>query len=135
MSFKIGRACRLAGIFIPTAIRFYLKRDNYDDICNALIRAGPTFIKLGQWASQRPDLFTEQCTRALYPLVNHVSEHSVEYTLQTVTKEINCDKTFNKAQAVIFDAASRNRADVEERYKFYLSRLTEVNSYERQLEN
>ena len=44
---------------------------------------------------------------------------------------INCERCFNKIQLIIQDAASRNRADIIEGCKFDLSKLTEVNSYEK----
>tara|TARA_Y100000114_G_C11748834_1_gene323112 strand:- start:1300 stop:1902 length:603 start_codon:yes stop_codon:yes gene_type:complete len=45
---------------------------------------------------------------------------------------INCDRTFQKIQLFIQDAQQRNRGDVVSQCIYDLSKLTEVNTYERQ---
>lgn len=44
---------------------------------------------------------------------------------------INCEQTFNKIQVILEDARKRNRADIEERNIYYLTKLTEANTYAR----
>ena len=50
-------------------------------LCNALERAGPTAIKLGQWASTRPDLFPpELCVHFSARLHAAVTPHSATHS-------------------------------------------------------
>ena len=44
---------------------------------------------------------------------------------------INCERSFDEIQPIIDDAKNRNRFDIVEKWKFKLSKLTEVNTYER----
>ena len=44
---------------------------------------------------------------------------------------INCERSFNEIQPIIDDARNRNRFDIVEKWKFKLSKLTEVNTYEK----
>ncbi len=130
------------GIFKACYNRYAAENPSLKNIKLIDFQVKPNFKKskshLGTDAKTAVSLMIEVrgCGVAEFNSVSRSMLHSsFVATLKAFQFYINCDKTFNKAQAVIFDAASRNRADVEERYKFYLSRLTEVNSYERQLEN
>lgn len=59
--------------------------------------AGPAFIKWGQWAATRPDLFpTDLCTE-LSKLHSKAPEHSFAYTKKTV------EKAFGRKISEIFD--------------------------------
>jgi predicted unusual protein kinase regulating ubiquinone biosynthesis (AarF/ABC1/UbiB family) len=49
-------------------------------------RAGPTFIKLCQWAASRDDLFPVQATRRFARLHDRVEPHSYEQTQLSVSK-------------------------------------------------
>ena len=49
-------------------------------------RAGPTFIKLCQWAASRDDLFPVQATRRFARLHDRVEPHSYEETQLSVSK-------------------------------------------------
>ena len=54
-------------------------------LCNALERAGPTAIKLGQWASTRPDLFSpELCNHFSTRLHAAVTPHSAAHSRETL---------------------------------------------------
>jgi aarF domain-containing kinase len=54
-------------------------------LCNALERAGPTAIKLGQWASTRPDLFPpELCNHLSARLHAAVAPHSTAHSRQAL---------------------------------------------------
>lgn len=44
---------------------------------------------------------------------------------------INCERSFSEIQTVIHDAEKRNRFDIVEGWRYYLSKLTEVNTYEK----
>ena len=52
-------------------------------------------------------------------------------TLKVFEFYINCEKTFHKIQLVLNDAGQRNRADITQACVSDLSRLTEVNNYEK----
>ncbi|ORZ10047.1 hypothetical protein BCR41DRAFT_309092 [Lobosporangium transversale] len=55
---------------------------------NLLVRhmelAGPTFIKLSQWAASRTDIFPNQLCIMLSKLHNQVDPHSIEHTRRTI---------------------------------------------------
>lgn len=51
-----------------------------------LERAGPAFIKWGQWAATRPDLFPRDLCSELSKLHSKAPEHSFEYTKRTIEK-------------------------------------------------
>eukprot|EP01006_Ploeotia_vitrea_P015056 TRINITY_DN4169_c0_g1_i2.p1 TRINITY_DN4169_c0_g1~~TRINITY_DN4169_c0_g1_i2.p1 ORF type:complete len:323 (+),score=9.87 TRINITY_DN4169_c0_g1_i2:68-1036(+) len=55
---------------------------------NALSRSGPTFIKLAQWMSTRPDLFPPDLCECLAELRSEVPAHSFAYTKKTITQEL-----------------------------------------------
>ncbi|XJO71519.1 hypothetical protein BDV3_001015 [Batrachochytrium dendrobatidis] len=48
--------------------------------------SGPTFIKLGQWASSRSDLFPSFLCLALSKLQSNVQPHSMEHTINMIEK-------------------------------------------------
>ena len=48
---------------------------------------------------------------------------------------INCERSFRKIQVVLKDANRRNRFDIADNWRYYLSKLTEVNTYEKREEN
>lgn len=52
-------------------------------------------------------------------------------TLEVFEFYINCEKTFHKIQLVLDDANQRNRGDIVQACVSDLSRLTEVNTYEK----
>ncbi|KAF8981443.1 hypothetical protein BGZ46_002825 [Entomortierella lignicola] len=55
---------------------------------NLLVRhmemAGPTFIKLSQWAASRSDIFPKQMCKMLSKLHNQVDPHSIDHTRKTI---------------------------------------------------
>lgn len=57
----------------------YLLRDN-------LLQSGPLFVKLGQWISQRPDLFGRKFTAVMEDLQARVPPHSWTHTEQTLRR-------------------------------------------------
>ena len=59
-------------------------------LCNAFERAGPTAIKLGQWASTRPDLFApELCNHFSARLHAAVTPHSAAHSRQALTAALS----------------------------------------------
>ena len=48
---------------------------------HSLEKAGPCFIKFGQWAATRQDLFPQEFCVALSRLQNETEAHSLDYTL------------------------------------------------------
>ena len=53
--------------------------------------AGPAFVKLGQWASTRRDLFTEDFCKALSELHVHCRTHSWEETVKQLDSSLGQD--------------------------------------------
>nr|GMD53365.1 probable serine/threonine-protein kinase abkC [Ipomoea batatas] len=51
-----------------------------------LEKAGPAFIKWGQWAATRPDLFTSSLCTELSKLQTNAPEHSFAYTKKTIKR-------------------------------------------------
>ncbi|GAB2212825.1 hypothetical protein Drorol1_Dr00020820 [Drosera rotundifolia] len=63
-----------------------------------LEKAGPAFIKWGQWAATRPDLFPRDLCTELSKLHTNAPEHSFAYTKKTV------EKAFGRKISEIFDS-------------------------------
>ncbi|XP_055827155.1 uncharacterized protein LOC129895459 [Solanum dulcamara] len=62
-----------------------------------LERAGPAFIKWGQWAATRPDLFPRDLCAELSKLHSQAPEHNFAYTKKVV------EKAFGRKLSEIFD--------------------------------
>ncbi|GFQ02307.1 probable serine/threonine-protein kinase abkc [Phtheirospermum japonicum] len=62
-----------------------------------LERAGPAFIKWGQWAATRPDLFPRDLCAELSKLHTQAPQHSFAYTKKTI------EKAFGRKISEIFD--------------------------------
>lgn len=62
-----------------------------------LERAGPAFIKWGQWAATRPDLFPRDLCAELSKLHSKAPEHNFAYTKKAV------EKAFGRKLSEIFD--------------------------------
>ena len=54
------------------------------EVLNALERGGPCLIKLGQWASTRPDVLPLSVCRTLGSLHDAVPSHSLEHTMRSI---------------------------------------------------
>ncbi|KMT13173.1 hypothetical protein BVRB_4g085790 [Beta vulgaris subsp. vulgaris] len=63
-----------------------------------LRQAGPAFIKWGQWAATRPDLFPSDLCSELAELQSKAPEHSFEHTRRTI------EKAFGRTICEIFDS-------------------------------
>jgi hypothetical protein len=60
---------------------------------------------------------------------------SLTATLEAFQFYINCEKTFHKIQTMLTDAESRNRGDIVQACVSDMSRLTEVNTYDKENKN
>ncbi|KAF7841983.1 putative serine/threonine-protein kinase abkC isoform X1 [Senna tora] len=63
-----------------------------------LEKAGPAFIKWGQWAATRPDLFPRDLCTKLSELHTKAPEHSFKYTKKTI------ERAFGRRISEIFDS-------------------------------
>ena len=69
----------------PFAIGLGFKRDAWMDLVVwTLERAGPAFIKWGQWAATRPDMFPQDLCQKLSSLQSGAPQHSFAYTRKAV---------------------------------------------------
>ncbi|KAI1760643.1 ABC1 family protein [Hypoxylon sp. FL1150] len=96
------RFVELVFIFIPVIIsvpavwvgRRRADRDNersgtlwwYDFLVRSMERAGPAFIKLGQWAASRTDIFPTEMCEIMSKLHSHAPAHSLDATMRIVQK-------------------------------------------------
>ncbi|KAL6542889.1 hypothetical protein OROHE_010409 [Orobanche hederae] len=89
---------------------------------HTLERAGPAFIKWGQWAATRPDLFPGDLCAELSELHTKAPKHSFAYTKKTI------EKAFGRQISEIFDdfeeepvasgsIAQVHRASLRSRYR------------------
>lgn len=63
--------------------------------------AGPSFIKLGQWAASRTDIFPESMCNEMGKLHSNARQHSFRYTRRAI------HKAFGKSMEEIFSAFER----------------------------
>ncbi|KAI4185675.1 MAG: hypothetical protein LQ346_005845, partial [Caloplaca aetnensis] len=99
------RLLHLAIIFIPVIAtipviwlgRRIKERDNeragtlwwYNFLVTSMERAGPAFIKLGQWAASRTDIFPQQMCNRMSSLHSNAPAHSLAATKRTIVKAFN----------------------------------------------
>ncbi|CAH9085095.1 unnamed protein product [Cuscuta europaea] len=81
-----------ADIFGPRYTKVWLQV-----VRQTLERAGPAFIKWGQWAATRPDLFPSNVCTELSKLQTSAPEHSFAYTKKTI------ERAFGRKISEIFD--------------------------------
>eukprot|EP00927_Polykrikos_kofoidii_P065490 TRINITY_DN61241_c0_g1_i1.p1 TRINITY_DN61241_c0_g1~~TRINITY_DN61241_c0_g1_i1.p1 ORF type:complete len:583 (-),score=101.02 TRINITY_DN61241_c0_g1_i1:264-2012(-) len=58
----------------------------WDEALRRIQRSGPVFVKLGQWAATRRDLFSEECCAALGSLHDGTDAHSLEHTHKVLAR-------------------------------------------------
>jgi aarF domain-containing kinase len=56
----------------------------YSFLVSSMERAGPAFIKLGQWAASRTDIFPSQMCTVMSELHSNAPAHSLGYTKKTI---------------------------------------------------
>ncbi|KAI1921885.1 hypothetical protein LOZ65_003615 [Ophidiomyces ophidiicola] len=99
------RFLHLAAIFVPVIVtvpviwfgRRVKHRDNeksgtlwwYQFLVSSMERAGPAFIKLGQWAASRSDIFPPELCTLMSALHSHAPAHSFHVTKRTIRKAFN----------------------------------------------
>ncbi|KAL5333290.1 hypothetical protein BJX70DRAFT_392301 [Aspergillus crustosus] len=86
------RFAHLVVIFLPvilTAPTMWLDGNGtwwYRFLVRAMERAGPAFIKLGQWAASRTDIFPPEMCSTMSSLHSHAPAHSLRETKRTIRK-------------------------------------------------
>ncbi|KMK58011.1 ubiquinone biosynthesis protein [Aspergillus fumigatus Z5] len=99
------RFVHLAIVFVPViitapAIWFGRRLDDgkgeragavwwYGFLVRSMERAGPAFIKLGQWAASRTDIFPPEMCNIMSSLHSHAPAHSLHQTKKTISKAFN----------------------------------------------
>ncbi|CAH8383967.1 unnamed protein product [Eruca vesicaria subsp. sativa] len=101
----IGRAFYISCLFTPSILmglvvgtcgpRF--RKLWLEMVHRTLERAGPAFIKWGQWAATRPDLFPKDLCTQLSKLHSDAPQHSFAYTKKTI------EKAFGRKLSEIFE--------------------------------
>ncbi|KAL8243609.1 hypothetical protein R6Q59_009867 [Mikania micrantha] len=61
----------------------------YGFLVNSMERAGPAFIKLGQWAASRTDIFPAEMCRVMSELHSNAPAHSLAHTKKTISHAFN----------------------------------------------
>ncbi|CAL5869369.1 uncharacterized protein PFLUO_LOCUS3598 [Penicillium psychrofluorescens] len=61
----------------------------YKFLVNAMERAGPAFIKLGQWAASRTDIFSPEMCNIMSSLHSNAPAHSLRDTKRTIRRAFN----------------------------------------------
>ena len=94
--YVIVRCVYLAFIFSPTVILYGMSRlfhsTNLESLAwsytmRAVQTAGPAFVKLGQWASTRRDIFSEEFCNSLSQLHASCQSHRWKDTIRTLEEE------------------------------------------------
>ncbi|KAK9483286.1 ABC1 family-domain-containing protein [Lipomyces starkeyi] len=67
----------------------------YQLLIKSMERAGPTFIKLGQWAASRTDIFPKMMCVEMSKLHSSVKQHSLAYTKRAVVEAFNGERFEN----------------------------------------
>ncbi|WEW59401.1 hypothetical protein PRK78_004873 [Emydomyces testavorans] len=99
------RFLHLVAIFVPVVVtvpaiwfgRRMRDRDDersgtlwwYEFLVSSMERAGPAFIKLGQWAASRSDIFPPELCAFMSSLHSHAPAHSFRITKRTIRRAFN----------------------------------------------
>ncbi|RFU36233.1 hypothetical protein B7463_g9, partial [Scytalidium lignicola] len=99
------RFLRLVMIFVPVIVAVpaiwigprVKERENerkgtlwwYSFLVRSMERAGPAFIKLGQWAASRSDIFPTEMCNSLSRLHSNAPAHSLDQTIHIIRKAFN----------------------------------------------
>mmetsp|Transcript_15255 Transcript_15255/g.20137 ORF Transcript_15255/g.20137 Transcript_15255/m.20137 type:complete len:587 (+) Transcript_15255:70-1830(+) len=94
----VSRAIFLGLTFTPVVFlaifaalsRAFRNRVWFPLLVRTLATCGAAFIKWGQWASTRPDMFPESLCSALAPLTHMAPTHSWKHTKVKVERELGC---------------------------------------------
>ncbi|KPA81763.1 putative mitochondrial hypothetical protein [Leptomonas pyrrhocoris] len=92
------RFVQLVFIFLPVAALYLimsLRQKWYEQWLEILLaavqRAGPVFVKIGQWSCTREDLFAADFRRVFKRLYNEVDIHAYADTLKIIGEELQAD--------------------------------------------
>ncbi|CAF2076107.1 hypothetical protein HID58_092756 [Brassica napus] len=101
----LGRALYLAVLLSPNLVMALLefscgprfRKLRHEVLHRTLEKAGPAFIKFGQWIATRPDLFSKDLCLQLSKLHSNAPEHSFEFTKRTI------ERAFGRKLSDIFE--------------------------------
>lgn len=105
--FAFKRTLYLAWVFLPVGWRLLInviwpteetRAGLVETFLRAMERGGACFMKLGQWISMRPDLFTADVIAAMSHLRTGVPPHSMEHTREEIRR------SFGKELEEIFES-------------------------------
>jgi len=90
--FVVLRTIQLCLYFLPLVISGPIARYNkwfrikiwYEMLVRVLERSGPIFVKMGQWASTRRDIFSDELCEALSLLQRYAKTHPWSHTQKTL---------------------------------------------------
>lgn len=139
--FTVLRFLELSVIFVPVLLVYpmtffgkhhRIKRDDtiletsgsllwYKFLRKALEWAGPSFIKLGQWAGSRTDMFSRGLCNELGKLHSNAKSHSLAYTKEKICESLGDDLTFNE----IFEEFNEKPLGVGAIAQVYVGKLSE----------
>lgn len=75
-------------VYIVPAVLRYRRRRNGEDLRRNIERAGPSFVKIAQWISQRPDIAGQDLCDALEPLTDRYPTHAWAITESLLRREL-----------------------------------------------
>ncbi|GFP83963.1 probable serine/threonine-protein kinase abkc [Phtheirospermum japonicum] len=128
--FMLIRAVHLAFLFTPSVVMAPFA-DSFGPnfrklwlqvVHRTLERAGPAFIKWGQWAATRPDLFPRDLCTELSKLHMKAPQHSFAYTKKTIERAFGRKLTeifedFEEEPVASGSIAQVHRASLRSRYR------------------
>lgn len=135
----IGRALYLAVLFSPNVIMALLefacgprfRKLRYEVLHRSLERAGPAFIKFGQWIATRPDRFNKDLCLQLSKLHSNAPEHSFAFTKKSIENAFgrrlsDIFEEFDEAPVASGSIAQVHRASLKFQYPGHKVKSSEV---------
>ncbi|CAE5962491.1 unnamed protein product [Arabidopsis arenosa] len=135
----IGRALYLAVLFSPNVLMALLgfacgpryRKLQYEVLHRTLERAGPAFIKFGQWIATRPDRFNKDLCLQLSKLHSNAPEHSFAFTKKSIEtafgrKLSEIFEEFDEAPVASGSIAQVHRASLKFQYPGQKVKSSEV---------
>lgn len=135
----IGRALYLAVLLSPNLVMALLefacgprfRKVRYEVLHRTLEKAGPAFIKFGQWIATRPDRFSKDLCLQLSKLHSNAPEHSFAFTKKTIEnafgrKLSDIFEEFDEAPVASGSIAQVHRASLRFQYPGQKVKSSEV---------
>ncbi|CAN6836150.1 unnamed protein product, partial [Brassica oleracea] len=135
----LGRALYLAVLLSPNLVMALLefscgprfRKLRHEVLHRTLEKAGPAFIKFGQWIATRPDLFSKDLCLQLSKLHSNAPEHSFEFTKRTIEnafgrKLSDIFEEFDEAPVASGSIAQVHRATLKFQYPGHKVKSSEV---------